>query len=74
MEETTAGAAVHARTQGAGAAASFFRRLLPAYCDAGMLLGALILTWFPLRGDYLKKVQADVLALHAQKHAQLPKG
>lgn len=41
MEETTAGAAVHARTQGAGAATSFFRRLLPAYCDAGMLLGAL---------------------------------
>ncbi len=39
-----------------------------------MLLGALILTWFPLRGDYLKKVQVDVLALHAQKHAQLPKG
>ena len=36
-----------------------------------MLLGALILVWFPLRGDYLKKVQDDVLALHAQKHAQL---
>ncbi|MGB8019841.1 MAG: alpha/beta-hydrolase N-terminal domain-containing protein, partial [Candidatus Nanopelagicales bacterium] len=41
MEETTAGAVAHARTQGAGAATSFFRRLLPAYCDAGMLLGAL---------------------------------
>ncbi|MEJ5310676.1 MAG: MFS transporter [Anaerolineae bacterium] len=36
-----------------------------------MLLGALILTRFPLRGDYLRKVQADVLALHAQKRAQL---
>ena len=38
-----------------------------------MFLGALILVWFPLRGDYLTKVQSDVLALHAQKHAQLEK-
>lgn len=36
-----------------------------------MLLGALILTWFPLRGDRLAKIHADVLALHARKHAQL---
>lgn len=38
---------------------------------AAMLLGALILTWFPLRGEYLKRVQATVLALHARKRAQL---
>ncbi len=36
-----------------------------------MLLGALILKWFPLRGTYLTQVQNDVLALHAQKQAQL---
>lgn len=38
---------------------------------AAMLLGALILVWFPLRGPYLAEVQKKVLALHAQKHAQL---
>ncbi len=36
-----------------------------------MLLGALILTWFPLRGPYLADVQKRVLALHAQKRARL---
>ncbi len=35
-----------------------------------MILGAIILQWYPLRGDYLKKVQQQVLDLHAQKHAQ----
>jgi len=36
-----------------------------------MILGAIILIWFPLRGRYLAEVQEQVLALHAQKHAQL---
>ena len=36
-----------------------------------MLLGAIILRWYPLRGKYLQQMQADVLALHAQKHDQL---
>ncbi len=36
-----------------------------------MLLGALILMWFPLHGEYLRRVQAAVLALHARKRAQL---
>ncbi len=35
-----------------------------------MILGAIILQWYPLRGDYLKEVQQQVLDLHAQKHAQ----
>lgn len=38
-----------------------------------MLLGAILLRWYPLRGKYLEKVQAEVLALHAQKHEQLGK-
>jgi len=36
-----------------------------------MLLGALILVWYPLKGAYLEKVQSDVLEMHANKHAQL---
>jgi GPH family glycoside/pentoside/hexuronide:cation symporter len=36
-----------------------------------MLLGALILAWYPLRGAYLHQVQARVLEMHAEKHARL---
>ncbi len=36
-----------------------------------MLLGAVILIWFPLRGGYLAQVQEKVLALHAKKHEEL---
>jgi glycoside/pentoside/hexuronide:cation symporter, GPH family len=36
-----------------------------------LLLGALILFLYPLRGETLKQMQAQVLALHAQKHAVL---
>jgi glycoside/pentoside/hexuronide:cation symporter, GPH family len=35
-----------------------------------LLLGALILFLYPLRGRYLADVQREVLALHAEKHAQ----
>jgi GPH family glycoside/pentoside/hexuronide:cation symporter len=35
-----------------------------------MLLGALILFWFPLRGARLAKMQQDVLELHAKKKAE----
>lgn len=38
-----------------------------------MLLGALILTWFPLRGEYLKQIQKRVLELHAEKSKELAK-
>ena len=36
-----------------------------------MLLGALILFWFPLRGARLEKMQHDLLELHAEKKAKL---
>jgi len=36
-----------------------------------LLLGALILTRYPLRGDYLAQVKERMLALHADKHAKL---
>lgn len=45
-----------------------FMGLIPG---AAMLLGALILVWYPLRGEYLRKVQQQVLELHAWKHQQL---
>jgi len=36
-----------------------------------LILGAIILIWFPLREEHLGKVQEEVLALHARKRAQL---
>ncbi len=39
-----------------------------------LLLGALILTWFPLQGDYLEQVKAEGLELHAEKQARLDQG
>ena len=38
-----------------------------------MLLGALILFWFPLRGERLERMQRDLLELHAHKKAELEK-
>jgi GPH family glycoside/pentoside/hexuronide:cation symporter len=38
-----------------------------------MLLGALILFWFPLRGARLERMQHDLLALHASKKAAYDK-
>ncbi len=38
-----------------------------------MIVGAILLIWFPLRGAYLQKVQADVLDLHEKKHQELEK-
>jgi len=36
-----------------------------------ILIGAIILHWYPLKGDYLKEVQAKVLKMHEEKHAKL---
>jgi GPH family glycoside/pentoside/hexuronide:cation symporter len=36
-----------------------------------MLLGAIILIWFPLRGQKLEDIRNQVLELHAKKHNQL---
>jgi len=47
------------------------RSLVGLIPGVAMLLGAVILIWFPLRGEYLDQVQERVLALHARKHAQL---
>ncbi len=39
-----------------------------------MLLAALILVFYPLRGKYLEQVQEKVLEMHAEKHARLEAG
>ena len=36
-----------------------------------LLIGALILHWYPLKGDYLIEVQEKVLKMHEEKHAIL---
>jgi GPH family glycoside/pentoside/hexuronide:cation symporter len=36
-----------------------------------LLIGAIILKWFPLKGEYLKEIQGKVLKMHEEKHAKL---
>jgi GPH family glycoside/pentoside/hexuronide:cation symporter len=38
---------------------------------AAMLVGALILYWYPLKGQYLKDVQTKVLEMHTEKKSKL---
>ncbi len=38
-----------------------------------MLFGAIILIWYPLRGETLKKIQDKVLEMHSEKHEKLIK-
>lgn len=47
------------------------RALMGLIPGVAMLLGALILSFFPLQGARLARMQAEVLALHAEKHARL---
>ncbi|MGD8398205.1 MAG: MFS transporter [Anaerolineae bacterium] len=47
------------------------RTLVGLIPGVALLLGALILVWYPLRGEYLGQVKAQVLALHETKHARL---
>lgn len=47
------------------------RALVGLIPGAAMVLGALILTAFPLRGAYLERIKQEMLALHAAKRARL---
>jgi GPH family glycoside/pentoside/hexuronide:cation symporter len=47
------------------------RILLGLIPGIAMLLGAVILIWYPLRGKYLEEVKEEVLELHAEKEARL---
>jgi len=38
-----------------------------------MALGAIILLWYPLRGERLERMQNEVLEIHARKHEMLSK-
>lgn len=44
-----------------------FAGLIPGIA---LLIGALILIWFPIKGDYLEKIQKEILALHAEKETK----
>jgi len=57
-----------------GSAIFGIKVLLGLIPGIAMLIGALILRWFPLRGAYLEKVKTELLELHAKKHAQLQQG
>ena len=50
------------------------RALIGLIPGIAMILGAILLTWYPLRGKYLEQVQEKVLAMHAEKHARLEQG
>lgn len=47
------------------------RMLVGLVPGLAMLVGALLLTWYPLRGAYLKEVQQKVLVMHGEKAAKL---
>jgi GPH family glycoside/pentoside/hexuronide:cation symporter len=47
------------------------RTLVGLIPGIAMLIGALILVWYPLRGSRLREVQEAVLALHAEKHERM---
>jgi GPH family glycoside/pentoside/hexuronide:cation symporter len=47
------------------------RALVGLIPGCAMLIGALLLKFYPLRGAYLDEVKSKVLALHAEKHAKL---
>ena len=53
------------------AAISGIKVLVGLIPGLAMILGTIILIWFPLRGEHLIRVQEQVLALHARKRAQL---
>jgi len=38
-----------------------------------MIIGVILLVFYPLKGDYLKEIQEKVLQMHAEKHAKLEK-
>ncbi len=54
-----------------GAALFGIRALIGLIPGIAMILGALILTAFPLHGKRLDAMQEDILTLHAEKHARL---
>ena len=47
------------------------RALIGLIPGSALILGAILLFWFPLRGSYLARIQERVLALHADKRARL---
>jgi GPH family glycoside/pentoside/hexuronide:cation symporter len=47
------------------------RTLMGLIPGVALILGAIILIWYPLHGKRLEQMRGDVLALHREKHARL---
>jgi len=54
-----------------GSALFGIKALMGLIPGLALLLGAILLNWYPLRGEYLEKVKTELLELHARKQAQL---
>lgn len=54
-----------------GSALFGIKALMGLIPGLALLVGAFLLRWYPLRGEYLEKVKTDLLELHARKQAQL---
>ncbi len=46
------------------------RALVGLIPGIALLIGALILVWYPLRGAYLKQIKDTILKMHAEKHTK----
>ena len=54
-----------------GAALFGIKALIGLIPGVAMILGAIILIWYPLQGNYLDDVKNKILTMHAEKTAQL---
>jgi GPH family glycoside/pentoside/hexuronide:cation symporter len=54
-----------------GSAQFGIKALMGLIPGVALLIGAVLLRWYPLRGAYLEKVKTELLELHAKKQAQL---
>jgi len=53
-----------------GSALFGIKALMGLIPGIALIIGAILLNWYPLRGEYLEKVKTDLLELHARKQAQ----
>ncbi len=54
-----------------GSALFGIKALMGLIPGIALIIGAILLNWYPLRGDYLEKVKTELLELHTRKRAQL---
>jgi GPH family glycoside/pentoside/hexuronide:cation symporter len=54
-----------------GSAIFGIKSLMGLIPGIALILGAILLFWYPLRGRYLEDVKGKVLTMHAEKRAKL---